>query len=95
MVRVLNNFLDWNKAMKNFPKIVKVSPLANKKLNVLFDNGKAKIYDCKQLLQRPEFALLNEERFFKSVRLMPEDMEFHGMTILISANMNYGRTELK
>lgn len=55
--------------MKNFPKIVKVSPLANKKLNVLFDNGKTKTYDCKYLLQKPEFALLNEERFFKSVNV--------------------------
>ena len=53
----------------NFPKIVKVSPLADKKLNVLFDNGKTKTYDCKKLLQRPEFALLNEERFFKSVKV--------------------------
>mgnify|MGYP001589917761 CR=1 FL=1 len=55
--------------MKNFPKIVKVAPLPEKKLNVLFDNGKTKIYDCKQLLQKHKFYLLNEEPFFKSVKV--------------------------
>ncbi|MGB7568963.1 MAG: DUF2442 domain-containing protein [Chitinivibrionales bacterium] len=55
--------------MKNFPKILKVFPLPDKKLNILFQNGKTKTYDCKQLLQRSEFFLLKEDSFFKSVKV--------------------------
>jgi hypothetical protein len=55
--------------MNNFPKILKVTPLPDNKLNIFFNNGKTKMYDCKRLFQRPEFLLLKEEPFFKSVRV--------------------------
>jgi hypothetical protein len=55
--------------MDMFLRIAKVTPLANKMLMVLFMNGKTKMYDCKQLLQKPGFFLLKDDVFFKSVKV--------------------------
>ena len=55
--------------MENFPKIAKVAPLSQHKLFITFRNGKTKEYDCSPLLQRPEFFLLKNESFFKSVKV--------------------------
>jgi hypothetical protein len=54
---------------EKFSKNIKSYTFAGKKLNILFDNGKTKTYDCKQLFQKPEFSLLKEEPFFKSVKV--------------------------
>ena len=53
--------------MENFPKITQVTPLAQHRLLIVFANGKIKEYNCSLLLQRPEFFLLKNEAFFKSV----------------------------
>jgi hypothetical protein len=55
--------------MHTFPKIIKVAPLPDKKLMVLFDNGTTRMYECNRLLQRPEFSLLKEDALFKSVKV--------------------------
>jgi hypothetical protein len=55
--------------MNNFHRILKVIPLPDNKLRILFDNRKIKIYDCKQLFQKPDFSLLKEESFFRSVKV--------------------------
>ena len=55
--------------MENFPKISRITPLPHYALLVTFDNGTTKNYDCTPLLKRPEFFLLKNEAFFKSVKV--------------------------
>lgn len=51
------------------PKIVSVQALDGKKLLVKFVNGAEKIYDCARLCQLEVFQILNNDAFFKSVRV--------------------------
>jgi hypothetical protein len=51
------------------PKILSVKPKDNKQLMVIFVNGQVKIYDCMQLLNREMFQLLNNETFFRNVKV--------------------------
>ena len=53
----------------NAPKVLSVQTLENKKLLVKFVNGVEKIYDCAQLLNVEMFQVLNNEAFFKSVKV--------------------------
>jgi hypothetical protein len=53
----------------NAPKILSVKPAENKQLFVLFANGLEKVYDCKPLLHQEMFQLLNNEAFFKTVKV--------------------------
>lgn len=53
------------------PKISSVKPALNKQLIVEFTNGQQKVYDCKPLLRREMFQLLNCEAFFRSVKVDP------------------------
>ena len=93
-VRGSSNYPDWNNTMYIF-KILKVIPLADKKLSVLFIMAKQKRMIVKQLLKKPAFSLLKEEPFFNRLRLKSVGMEFLGMTMLILANTNCGQTEWK
>ncbi len=51
------------------PKILSVQALENKKLLVKFINGIEKIYDCSQLLNLEMFQILENEAFFKAVKV--------------------------
>ena len=51
------------------PKILSVQALENKKLLVKFVNGTEKIYDCNPLLSLEMFEGLNNDEFFKSVKV--------------------------
>jgi len=53
----------------NTPKIQSVRPLEGKRLLVLFANGVEKVYDCNQLLHLEPFQILENEAFFKSVKV--------------------------
>jgi len=53
----------------NTPKISVVKPLENRRLLVKFTNGVGKIYDCNQLLHLAAFKALQNEAFFKSVKV--------------------------
>ena len=53
------------------PKIQSVTPLKDKRLLVKFVNGVEKTYDCTQLLHLEAFQRLENEGFFKSVRVDP------------------------
>jgi hypothetical protein len=53
----------------NTPKIQDVRPLEGIRLLVVFTNGVEKIYDCNQLLHLSAFKVLQNEVFFKSVRV--------------------------
>jgi len=51
------------------PKIESVKPLEGRRLLVKFENGAEKIYDCNQLLHLDMFQPLQNEAFFKSVKV--------------------------
>jgi hypothetical protein len=51
------------------PKIISVNPMKNKQLLVTFENRETRIYDCKPLLGKEMFRLLENEVFFKSVKV--------------------------
>ena len=53
----------------NAPKILSVQPQEQKKLLVRFVNGIDKIYDCAPLLNMEMFQLLENDAFFKSVKV--------------------------
>ncbi|MGB8212269.1 MAG: DUF2442 domain-containing protein [Anaerolineales bacterium] len=53
----------------SIPKIQAVSPLEGKRLLVKFTNGMEKTYDCHQLLHLAAFQALQEEAFFKMVKV--------------------------
>ncbi|MBN1983160.1 MAG: DUF2442 domain-containing protein [Chitinivibrionales bacterium] len=54
--------------MEKIPRILRVKPLEGKHLEIQFDNGINKDYDCNAILNRPEFFLLKNDAFFKSVK---------------------------
>ena len=53
------------------PKTQTVKPLAGKQLWVKFTNGVEKIYDCNQILRLAAFQALQNDAFFKSVKVDP------------------------
>ena len=57
--------------MERVPRIVNVAPRGEAELLVKFDNGNQKAYDCRPLLDRPQFALLRNPAFFRAVRVDP------------------------
>jgi hypothetical protein len=55
----------------NAPRIQSIKPLEEKRLLVKFANGVEKIYDCTQILQLDVFQNLNNEAFFKTIKVDP------------------------
>ena len=53
------------------PRIQSVKLLEGKRLLVKFVNGVEKVYDCNQVLRLEAFELLQNEAFFKSVKVDP------------------------
>jgi hypothetical protein len=57
--------------MHAYPKVITVTPLADSRLRITFDNGVCKLYDCKPLLQKPVFAPLANSWLFRTVQVDP------------------------
>ena len=55
--------------MSTYPKVTSVTPLAEKRLRVVFFSGDVKIYDCNPLLGEDAFASLNDDAFFYHVKV--------------------------
>ena len=55
--------------MEKIPRINRVKPLPEKHLEIIFENGIRKDYDCHQVMNRPDFFLLSDELFFRSVKV--------------------------
>lgn len=53
------------------PKIQSIKPLEGKRLHVEFIDGTQKIYDCSQLLHMEQFGPIQNEVFFKTVKVDP------------------------
>jgi hypothetical protein len=53
------------------PKIRSITPLKDRQLLVTFANGTEKRYDCGQLFYLPQFQLIQNEAFFKTVKVDP------------------------
>ena len=70
--------------MDNTPRINGVKPLPGNHLEIVSENGIKKDYDCHKVMNRPEFFLLSDELFFRSVKV---DIGGYG----ISWNDNYDK----
>ncbi len=57
--------------METTPGIAAVEPIGQTELRVRFASGAEKIYDCRPLLARPQFRLLANAAFFRTVRVDP------------------------
>lgn len=57
--------------MEKIPKVIRVQAEANCGIRVLFDDGTEKRYDCRQLMDRPEFDALKNESIFRLVHVDP------------------------
>lgn len=57
--------------MKRIPRIKSTAAVGDLELQVRFDNGVEKTYDCEPLLARPEFRLLSLPAFFRAVKVDP------------------------
>ena len=55
--------------MEKIPRIKNVKPLKNRHLEIQFDNGIIKDYDCNQIIDRPKFYLLHDDLVFNSVKV--------------------------
>jgi hypothetical protein len=64
----INNCQVWSKKM-NPPRIQSIKPLEEKRLWVKFENGVEKIYDCTKLMHLDVFQSLDNDVFFKSVKV--------------------------
>lgn len=61
-----------------YPKVLSIQPLDDKKVLVKFVNGIEKIYDCKPLIEKFEpFKSLENEIFFNQVKV---DMGGYGIS---------------
>jgi len=55
--------------MNEIPKINDVVPVRPYTIRVRFSNGIVKEYDCRHLLERPAFGLLENQAFFRLVHV--------------------------
>ena len=55
--------------MKTYPKIKSVKALRGKKLEVYFESGIKKIYDCSSIIRKKPFSDLKEDALFKNVHV--------------------------
>jgi len=53
--------------MTSYQTVVRATPRADYKVDVVFRNGVVGVYDCHPLLQDPFWAALKDEAFFKLV----------------------------
>ena len=51
------------------PRISKVVPTNNYKLNLVFTNGESGVYDCSNLLDFGVFKELNDKNYFNKVKV--------------------------
>ncbi|HPO08287.1 MAG TPA: DUF2442 domain-containing protein, partial [bacterium] len=73
----------------NYPKIKSVTAEEDSQLLVVFDNGAAKLYDCKPLLATDVFEPLRQDWFF---RLVKPDVGGYG--VIWDENLDLSESEL-
>ncbi len=55
--------------MERIPRVEAVEVIDDKRLQIRFENGFEKLYDCAPILSYPRFHLLNNPVFFRAVRV--------------------------
>ena len=58
------------------PRPKEVKPLNNFRLQVLFDNGEAKIYDMSKLIEEPFYRKLRNKHMFNTVKVSDITLEW-------------------
>ena len=50
------------------PRVISVKPMNNYKLDLIFDNGEERIYDCSSHLDFGVFKELKDKKYFQQVK---------------------------
>lgn len=58
------------------PKAIKVKPIENYMLEIVFDNGEMKLFDVKLYLKFKQFKELEKENEFRKVRIAGLSIEW-------------------
>jgi len=77
------------KTITTYPKITNVKSGLGKTLNVKFENGITKRYDCKPLLEREAFYLLKNDAIFRCVHA-----DSHGYGVIWNDDIDLAESEL-
>jgi hypothetical protein len=72
-----------------YPKIRDVKPLPDKRLQLLFDNGETKIYDCRPLLKETTFDPLKDDTLFQCIQV-----DANGYGVVWDENIDLSEAEL-
>ena len=72
-----------------YPKIRSVRAEADKTLRVQFDNGVAKLYDCKPLLSTEPFSVLQNDAMFREVHA-----DTHGYGVIWNDEIDLAESEI-
>ncbi|MCX6579842.1 MAG: DUF2442 domain-containing protein [Candidatus Aminicenantes bacterium] len=75
--------------MNMYPKIRNVKPLRGKKIEVAFQNGDVKIYDCHPLLGEEPFKALEDEALFRTVKA-----DKHGYAVMWNDEIDLAESEI-
>ena len=75
--------------MKTYPKIKSVKALRGKKLEVYFESGIKKIYDCSSIIRKKPFSDLKEDALFKNVHV-----ETGGYGVAWNDNIDLSESEI-
>jgi len=72
-----------------YPKIKSVKVITNYTLEILFENGIKKLYDCSPLLSDDNFKILNDKAFFNNV-----EVDIFGFGIIWNKDVDLSESEL-
>ncbi len=72
-----------------YPLLSAVKPLTKHRLLVTFTNGVTKVYDCTPLLEEEAFLPLQDQVFFRCVRVDP-----HGYGVIWNDEIDLAESEL-
>jgi hypothetical protein len=75
--------------MVSYPKVKSVTPLSGKQIFVTFITGDTRVYDCAPLLNESSFYPLNDDAFFRNVRV-----DQTGYGVVWNDNVDLSESEL-
>lgn len=76
-------------------EVIKVTPLEDYKLELVFDDGKRKIKDIKPYLEKGIFKELKDNSFFKSVKIAYGAISWDGRIEMCADSLYETSEEIK
>ena len=67
MIKGIKNMENWK--ILDYPALIEVLPLSNYQLQLTFETGEVRIFDCKPYLGGRAFDALNDEKMFETAQV--------------------------